>query len=1085
MAGSNGEGREMGEAAWQRYRDRVRSDSPVSRSIAQRQLTEDLLTRAAALDAHVTRVVRELDPGSFRAFLDVLTMLRASEFAAVSGDPQADMATWYAQMRADAAAGKADQARWAEVDRLASVLGLADKAVIARQLDPPCPPPAEQAPAGPDPEVLAAAQPLYARYSAQLPLVGYGTADESLDARLSALLADYRQLRGRQPDGSENWKFAQWWCAAATGSLARSAAIQRRAADAIREFGRAAAEWDGAGEPGKAADCLARAAEIALADGADVDEALDPLVRLAGPPAADAGADIPPTISRARLLARLAQLYLSAGDHFDAGIRAAECAEVLDRLGLADPARDGVAAAFAGWADADPGDDLDVLAANRAQALLSAAAEIWASVIAVRSALGQGQPATTAGADAPGAQATKLLSELAALTRRLGEEAHQVSTALGQEAVALGLPSADGAGGHDEIDAARARALDQHGRIQQQELELSELLDEFARCEDAGQLAGLLARTQVLAARILAECAPGIASAAATVSVLHADVLTQIGRLGEAAEVLTAARTRLGGEAGLAAAERRSLLVTVIGRAAMVAGYQGDFAGMSQLCGEGIADVERDRGLVNAPYLQDSYLRDRGRLYDWGTFAAHKTGDYDLMLARSELAKARGVLGWAVAGRGGPQASEADERAFQELTSALARPGGQAGGAQRAERRVLWERLMTARGRAGRGAAVPEFRLAAVQAALAANEAVICYYWLTRGTLLVITIDRAAVAAEKVNLTEAARDDLSRLVADLSGLREEVPWLDGDIPPCGRLLPREGRELLAGKDRLIISPHRLLHQLPFSALDYGGAPLAEQFAVRYVPNLTSLLLPARPARPPHVLALGVSAFTDPPLPPLPNAGLEAAAVARLYQQAGVPVTSLIDGQASRARLTGLREQGALAGFSTLHLVTHADDMPPDAPFDAALHLGAGTIDGPEISQWELGADLVVLSACYSGRRAVSGRRAAGQQAEPGADGLGEELFGDEVYGLQAAFFAAGARHVLGALWPAVDASARTCMQAFHQQLSAGQPADLALRQAMLGLRADGLPVYHWAPYKLVCLGGASRPGPRAGEEAQP
>lgn len=55
--------------------------------------------------------------------------------------------------------------------------------------------------------------------------------------------------------------------------------------------------------------------------------------------------------------------------------------------------------------------------------------------------------------------------------------------------------------------------------------------------------------------------------------------------------------------------------------------------------------------------------------------------------------------------------------------------------------------------------------------------------------------------------------------------------------------------------------------------------LERVFAIRYVPNLTSLLLPWRGATSGPVLAVGVGQFSDPNLPTLPNAELEAAAVA--------------------------------------------------------------------------------------------------------------------------------------------------------------------------------------------------------------
>ena len=545
--------------------------------------------------------------------------------------------------------------------------------------------------------------------------------------------------------------------------------------------------------------------------------------------------------------------------------------------------------------------------------------------------------------------------------------------------------------------------------------------------------------------------------------------------------MLAAAKARLKGDLELADAERRSLLVTVIGREVMAQGRRGDFGRMSQLCGEGIREVELDRGKVNAPYLQDSYLRDPGHLYEWGIFAAEKTGDDELALARSELAKARGVLGWAVLDRSeagqGPAAYRADETDFRELTATLARDDPAAGDDRAqlaARRRVVWDRLMTARGRSARKLPIPDFSLAALQASLAPDETVISYHWLTRNTLLIVTIDHLSLISEKVNLKDKQRADLTDLVSKIGGIGESAPWLKRAIPRLGEvLLPQRGGELLTGKHRLIVSPHRLLHQLPFHAFSYRGALLVDQFAVSYVPNLTSLLLPAPASRARQVLTLGVSTFADPRMRPLPGAALEAAAIAGLYRQAGVPTTELINDQVTAARINDLREQGTLARYTTLHLV-HGDDIPPDAPFDAALHLPAGAIDGLEISQWQLNADLVVLSACHSGRRAISGLDAASALAgQPRPGGQGEELFGDEVLGLQAAFFAAGARQVLGSLWPALDRTTPALMKTFHQAMNAGQAADLALRQAMLDLRAANASMHQWALWKLVRLGGAS------------
>src|SRR5258708_27795168 len=83
------------------------------------------------------------------------------------------------------------------------------------------------------------------------------------------------------------------------------------------------------------------------------------------------------------------------------------------------------------------------------------------------------------------------------------------------------------------------------------------------------------------------------------------------------------------------------------------------------------------------------------------------------------------------------------------------------------------------------------------------------------------------------------------------------------------------------------------------------------------------------------------------------------------------------------------------------------------------------LDGLEIARLRLSAETVVLSACCSGQRPISRR---GMQ----------ELPGDELFGLQAAFFRAGARRILGTLWPVASQVARQISTSFHSQLASGK-----------------------------------------------
>jgi CHAT domain-containing protein len=223
--------------------------------------------------------------------------------------------------------------------------------------------------------------------------------------------------------------------------------------------------------------------------------------------------------------------------------------------------------------------------------------------------------------------------------------------------------------------------------------------------------------------------------------------------------------------------------------------------------------------------------------------------------------------------------------------------------------------------------------------------------------------------------------------------------------------------------------------------------LIELSAVRYVPNLTSLLLPWGGSSEGRVLAVGVKHFDDPAYESLWDAEAEAAAVAGIHGGRGDFASRL-----------------AREPYRCLHLATHGSSVlhgdAVDDPRLSSLSLRDGDLSAWDLSTLGVSAELVVLAACHSGQRAVFGR------------GL-DALPGDDLFGLQAVFFEAGAWGVLGTLWPVDDETAREIMTAFHRAYASGVPPDAALQQAMAQYltNPEGSPSpFMWAPFVLVTLG---------------
>jgi CHAT domain-containing protein len=171
------------------------------------------------------------------------------------------------------------------------------------------------------------------------------------------------------------------------------------------------------------------------------------------------------------------------------------------------------------------------------------------------------------------------------------------------------------------------------------------------------------------------------------------------------------------------------------------------------------------------------------------------------------------------------------------------------------------------------------------------------------------------------------------------------------------------------------------------------------------------------------------------LAPLPAAAREIAAAAAVAPADAV--RQLIGGRASepvfRSRLDTAR---------VVHIAAHAVVPEGDAA-GAFLAFGRdrattgdaadGRLTAAEIYDLQIAADLVVLSACRSGRGRITG---------------------DGVAGFTRAFISAGARTVVASLWDAPDETARRLMSRFYRQFARGQGSAEALRGAQLALLAD-------------------------------
>lgn len=107
---------------------------------------------------------------------------------------------------------------------------------------------------------------------------------------------------------------------------------------------------------------------------------------------------------------------------------------------------------------------------------------------------------------------------------------------------------------------------------------------------------------------------------------------------------------------------------------------------------------------------------------------------------------------------------------------------------------------------------------------------------------------------------------------------------------------------------------------------------------------------------------------------------------------------------------------------------------------------AGLLTSAEILQMNLTADLVVLSACDTGRGRITG---------------------DGVIGLSRAFTAAGVPSLMVSLWAVDDESTAVLMVEFYRQWKETGDKALALQQAMLTTMKRYPDPRLWAAFTLI------------------
>jgi CHAT domain-containing protein len=276
------------------------------------------------------------------------------------------------------------------------------------------------------------------------------------------------------------------------------------------------------------------------------------------------------------------------------------------------------------------------------------------------------------------------------------------------------------------------------------------------------------------------------------------------------------------------------------------------------------------------------------------------------------------------------------------------------------------------------------------------------------------------------------------------------------ISPIADLMPADP------KSRIIFMPQEELFSVPFPALqDDNGRYLIEKHTIVTAPSIQVLALTRQQhtklqkVKPQEIIVVGNPSMPkvtlkigEPPeqLYSLPAAKQEAIDIAKLFH-----TDALIGPDASKAKILLKLSQAKIVHFATHGLLDDFKGL--GVPGAIALapsgtgEVNDGLLTANEILDLKLSAELVVLSACDTGRGRITG---------------------DGVIGLSRSLITAGVPSVIVSLWSVPDSPTAKLMVEFYRNWRE-RKMDKAqsLRQAMLTTMKTYPNPRDWAAFTLI------------------
>lgn len=336
---------------------------------------------------------------------------------------------------------------------------------------------------------------------------------------------------------------------------------------------------------------------------------------------------------------------------------------------------------------------------------------------------------------------------------------------------------------------------------------------------------------------------------------------------------------------------------------------------------------------------------------------------------------------------------------------------------------------------------VETLKIPEIQKLLEPNVALV-EYLTTPNEIVIWVVSQKNLQVSRVPIEEK---ELESLVKDYRERMQNLAPLEEQSGKLYDLAIKPIEPFIQNQRTLGIIPNGILHYISFSSLKGPNGYLFEQHPLFYAPSASVLKFTFerkydKKSGPIKVLALGnpdLGSFNY----DLPLAELEANAIKWDFPKIDV---------LTREKATESWLKKHISEYQIIHIASHGE-FDPINPLFSSLKLtrdqsNDGNFEVNEVFALDIKADLVTLSACQTGLGKIEG--------------------GDELMGLNRAFFYAGTHALISSLWRVSDISTAILIKHFYRNYAKSLKAE-SLRKAQLLVKQSYPHPSYWSGFSLT------------------